>query len=428
MHILYLHQYFTTRNGVGGTRSYEFARYLLSQGHKVTMVTAADPQLPWQRGLLRHRQVDGIDVVELRAGSSDYQSGTAVGYGQRIVAFVLFALASVVAVLRARRPDLVFATSTPLTIGIPGAIASAWHRVPMVFEVRDLWPEAPIQMGALRHPAAILLARWLERAIYRRAAHVVALSPGMRAGVIDAGVPPERVTVIPNASDLDLFSPEIDGSAFRETYGLVGKFVCLYFGTMGEANDLFQVVRAARVLHERGEERIVFVLHGRGRQRPELEAFVSANGLRNVVFSSALPDKSAVARLVAAADVGMTIYKNLPILATCSPNKLFDTLAAGRAVLVNTPGWLRELVLTHECGVAVRPDDPYDLADSVTALCNDPERVVRYGRNARRLAEQSFDRRALGAQLLALFEQVVLASRQAAQSPSSTTAPREMGR
>jgi glycosyltransferase involved in cell wall biosynthesis len=406
MHILYLHQYFTTRAGVGGTRSYEFARYLVAQGHRVTMVTAADSLLPWSGGLIRRRQVDGIDVVELRLGYADYQSGTAISYGRRILAFLLFALASVAAVLRARRPDLVFATSTPLTIGIPGIIASVRHRAPLVFEVRDLWPEAPIQMGALRHPLAIVLARWLERAIYHRSAHIVALSPGMRAGIIDAGVPPERISVIPNASDLDLFSPELDGEAFRRKHQLEGKFVCLYFGTMGEANDLFQVVRAAKLLQERGQERIVFLLYGTGRQRPLLEAYAREHGLRNVIFSTAPLEKRAVPRLVAAADLAMTIFKSLPVLATCSPNKFFDTLAAGRAVLVNMPGWLRELVIEHECGVFVRPDDPEELAATVLRLSASPELVACYGRNARRLAERQFDRRLLGAQLLALFERV----------------------
>lgn len=420
MHILYLHQYFITRNGVGGTRSYEFARHFVGQGHQVTMVTAADPSLPWTGGLIRRRTIDGINVVELRAGYSDYTSGTARSYGQRIIAFILFALASVLAVLRARRPDVVFATSTPLTIGIPGVIASKWHRVPLVFEVRDLWPEAPIQMGALRHPITILAARWLERFIYRRSAHIVALSPGMRDGVIDAAVPPERVSVIPNASDLHLFSPTLDGSEFRQKWGLQDKFVALYFGTMGEANDLWQVVRAANVLHERGEDGIAFVLHGRGRQRPELETYVREQGLSNVIFSDTLPDKSAVARLVAAADVGMTIYKNLPVLYTCSPNKLFDTLAAGRCVLVNTPGWLRELVEENRCGVAARPDDPVHLADQIVYLRDNPELVREYAANARRLAERSFDRYKLAEELLEIFGRVS-APANPASAPHPTT-------
>jgi glycosyltransferase involved in cell wall biosynthesis len=405
MHILYLHQYFITRNGSGGTRSYEFARYLIEQGHQVTMVTAADPAFPWNGGLMRKRMQDGIIVVELKAGSADYQGGTAVAYSRRILTFAQFALASAMAVLRLPHPDVVFATSTPLTIGLPGILASKYHGVPMVFEVRDLWPEAPIQMGALRHPAAVLLARWIERSIYRRAAHIVALSPGMRDGVLDAGVPAERVSVIPNAADLDLFSPDLDGTAFRERLGLQGKFVCTYFGTMGEANDLSQVVEAARILHERQERDIVFVLYGKGRRRPFLEAFCRKHNLTNVMFCDPIP-KQAVAHLLAAADVSMTIFRNVPALYACSPNKLFDTFAAGRAAIVNTPMWLRELVEDNACGVYVRPDDALDLADQITYLRDHPDLVQTYGRNARRLAERSFDRRKLAAQLLAIFEQV----------------------
>lgn len=402
MHILYLHQYFITRAGVGGTRSYEFARAFVAQGHRVTMITAADDSVPWAGGLLRRRAVDGIDVVELRAGSSNYQQGTAVSYPRRILAFALFALASIVAVLRVSRPDVVFATSTPLTIGVPGMIASAFHAAPLVFEVRDLWPEAPVAMGALRNPLVIRLARWLERTIYRRSAHVVALSPGMAEGVVAAGTPAERVSVIPNASDLDLFSPQIDGEPFRRRLGTAGKFVCTYFGAMGDANDLQQVVAAAKILRGRGRDDIVFVLCGRGKRRPALEAFCARHGLTNVIFLDAMP-KHEVAQLVAASDLGMALFRNLPVLYTCSPNKLFDTFAAGRPALVNTPGWLRALVEQHQAGVYARPDDAAHMAEQITRLADDPQLARVYGQNARRLAESRFDRRLLAAQLLEIL-------------------------
>ncbi|NNJ09078.1 glycosyltransferase family 4 protein [Chloroflexales bacterium ZM16-3] len=408
MHILYLHQYFITRAGAGGTRSYEFARHFVRAGHRVTVLTAADPSIPWKaRDRTRRRSVEGIEVVELYAGSSDYQSATTVRYGRRILNFARFALASNLAVLGLPRPDVVFATSTPLTIGIPGMLASRWHRAPLVFEVRDLWPEAPIQMGALRHPAAVLAARWLERAIYRRSARVVALSPGMRVGVVDAGYPAERVAVIPNAADLDLFSPTIDGSAIRARLGLERAFICAYFGTMGEANDLSQVLRAARIVQDRGADDIAFVLAGKGRRRPQFEALASELGLRNVYFLDPFGNKGEVAALVAAADLGLTIFKNVPVLYTCSPNKFFDTLAAGRPALVNTPGWLQSLVEQHECGVFARPDDPEHMADQILHLRDHPELCLSYGQNARRLAEQQFDRQQLAAQLLDVFAQAL---------------------
>ena len=408
MNILYLHQYFRTPAQVGGIRSYAFARHFIEQGHKVTMVTVPYKDSPWTGGGLRHDwQVDGIDVVDLQAGYAGHAHGTTVAYPTRILRFSQFAVASSLVVTRLPRPDVVFATSTPLTIGIPALVASKFHRVPLVFEVRDLWPEAPIQMGALRNPIAIALARWLERTLYRHSAHVVALSPGMRDGVVAAGVPPERVSMIPNASDLDLFSPEIDGAEFRARLGIDGRFMCIYFGSMGEANDLTQVVEAARLLQKQGESGLVFVLHGDGKRRPQLEAFCHRHRLTNVIFSDEIPDKRDLASLVAASDVCMTVYKNVPILYTCSPNKLFDTFAAGRPAIVNSPGWLKELVEEHEAGNYARPDDAAHLAERVVFLRDHPEIVSAYGQNARRLAEQRFDRKKLAAQLLSVLESVV---------------------
>ncbi|MGI8844873.1 MAG: glycosyltransferase family 4 protein, partial [Thermoleophilaceae bacterium] len=306
--------------------------------------------------------------------------------------------------MRVRRPDVVFATSPALTIAVPGILASRRHRTPLVFEVRDLWPRAPIEMGALRNPAARRLATALERAAYAASKHVVALSPGMRDGVVAAGVAPERVTMIPNAADLDLFSPDLDPGDTREQLGIApDAFVASYFGTMGEANDLDQVVRAAAHLRDRDEHGVAFVLQGDGKRRPALQAEVARLGLANVVLAPAA-DKRSTARLAAASDACMTIFKDVPVLATNSPNKLFDTFAAGRAAIVNTDGWQRELVERHGAGVYARAGDPADLAARVVALRDDREAARRMGANARALAEREFDRRLLGERLRAVLE------------------------
>jgi len=391
--ILYLHQFFMTRDGTGGTRSYEFARRLVEAGHEVTMVTAGEGG---------EREVDGIRVVEARGGYGDYVRATGVGYGRRLLAFGRFAVAATVAALRGPRPDVVFATSPPLTMALPAIAAARRWRAPLVFEVRDLWPEAPIQMGALRSPWAQRLARWLERAVYRSAAEIVALSPGMRDGIVAAGVDPKRVATIPNASDLDLFSPDLDPGDLRERLGVgAGDFVCAYFGTMGEANDLTQVVEAAALLAD--HEDVVFVLQGDGKRRGALEADVRRRGLDNVVLVPA-GDKRSAAVLAAASDACMTIFKDVPILATNSPNKLFDTFAAGRPAIVNTDGWQRVLVEEHAAGVYVRPGDAADLAEQVLALRDDPERARRYGANARELAAREFDRDLLAERLRGVLE------------------------
>ena len=399
MRILYLHQFFLTREGAGGTRSYELARHLVEAGHEVVMVTAASGGAPGPS------EVDGIRVVEVRGGHRDYVRATALSNPARLVSFVRFAARATATALGQARPDVVFATSPPLTMAVPGIVAARRHRAPLVFEVRDLWPEAPIQMGALGNPLAQRLARALERAVYRSSERIVALSPGIRDGVVAAGAAAERVTLIPNASDLDLFSPDDDGRELRAQLGLEGRFVASYFGTMGEANDLSQVLGAAELLADRGDDSVTFVLQGDGKRRAEIEREVDRKGLRNVLLLDAA-DKRSVARLAAASDACMTIFKDVPILATNSPNKLFDTFAAGRPAIVNTPGWQRELVERHEAGLFARPGDAAHLADQLAFLRDHPEVAAGFGRNARRLAETEFDRRALAERLRLLLEEV----------------------
>ena len=377
MRILYLHQFFITREGVGGTRSYEFARRFVARGHGVRMVTAGGGA----------RTVDGIEVVGVRGGYSDYVSATAVSYPRRMLAFAHFALAATVAAVRGPRPDVVYATSPPLTMALPALVAAARWRAPLVFEVRDLWPEAPIQMGALRNPLARRAARALERFVYVRSARVIALSPGIRTGVIHAGVPAGRVALVPNAADLDLFSP-----ANTERDG----FTVSYFGTMGEANDLSAVLEAARLVKD-----ATFVLMGDGKHRAELERAAPAN----VEFRGAARGKEEVAALAAASDACLTLFKDLPVLATNSPNKLFDTFAAGRPAIVNMDGWMRELVEGNEAGLYVLPGDARDLAEKVAWLRDHPAEAQRMGRNARALAEREFDRDELAARALALLEE-----------------------
>jgi glycosyltransferase involved in cell wall biosynthesis len=211
--------------------------------------------------------------------------------------------------------------------------------------------------------------------------------------------------MIPNAADLDLFSPGLDPGGLREELGGPA-FLCSYFGAMGEANDLDQVVRAAEILHHRGEDDVVFALQGDGKRRPALEAQVKRAGLRNVRLL-APGDKASAARLAAASDACLCVFKDVPVLATNSPNKLFDTFAAGRPAIVNTGGWQRELVEDNNAGLYAEAGDPTALAERVLWLRDHPEQARAMGTAARELAESRFDRRLLAEQLRGVLESAV---------------------
>jgi glycosyltransferase involved in cell wall biosynthesis len=368
MQILYLHQFFVTRAGAGGTRSYEFARRFVERGHAVRMVTAG------QGG-----PVEGIEVVGVPGAYSDYMRATTMSNLGRMLAFARFALGATVAALRGPRPDVVYATSPPLTVALPALAASwRWH-APLVFEVRDLWPEAPIQMGALRNPLAQRLARAVERFVYARSTCVIALSPG-----IQAALPKEKSVLVPNSADLDLFDPAVPPAHFQVAY----------FGAMGEANDLTAVIDAAKRMPD-----VTFVLMGDGKRRAELERIAPPN----VHFRRG--SKTDVARLAAESSACLTLFKDVPVLATNSPNKLFDTFSAGRPAIVNMDGWMRELVERNEAGLYARAGDAGDLADKLAWLRDHPDDVERMGRNARALAEREFGRDQLAERALAVLEE-----------------------
>ena len=406
MHILYLHQYFATRNGSTGTRSYEFARHLVNKRHRVTMMTSglANREFPVSKGdQYAEFETEGINIVAIAAGYNDPNVGTGLSGRRRMLQFHHFAkLAGLVGRILPK-PDVVLATHTPLTIGLAALALRRAFDVPFVFEVRDLWPDALVNVGALKNPLAIWWLRRMAKKIYAGADHIIALSPGMKEGIVRAGVPTEKVTMIPNACDLDLFRPDLDGSPARKRLGLNGQFTAIYFGAMGFANGLEYAIEAARILAERGRDHIALVLLGDGGQKAELEKLARDYELKNVVFCDPVAGKAEVARIVSGCQACLTLFR-ASRENTWSPNKLFDSLAAGKPVLINVAGWLGETIENNHCGRCLDPGRPQELADALEELADNPERCRRMGENARALAERRFARGLLADR----FERVLL--------------------
>jgi glycosyltransferase involved in cell wall biosynthesis len=418
MRILYFHQYFATRRRSTATRSYELARRLVERGHQVTIVSRDTRSLEHDRSeaphasLIARETVDGIDVVFISMPYSNY-----FGTAARVASFAGFTAAASIAGLVLPKPDVVFASSTPLTIGIPGLLVSRLKGVPFVFEIRDLWPAVPVALGALRGRPLIALAERLERLLYDEAKRVVVLSEGSGGALVEMGVPADKLVFVPNASDLDLFRPEVREPGFRARHRLEGKLVALYTGAMGRANGLDQLLDAAAVLKREGIENVAFVAVGDGAAKPRLLQRVADEGLDNVQFLPPVA-KTALAGIVGAADVTLTLFAPYPVLETNSPNKLFDSLAAGRPVIVNLDGWLRRIVEEAGAGVYVPAGDGEALATTLAALSGEPAVVATMGANARALAEREFDRDAMADRLAQALEEA--AGHEAARDHAAT--------
>lgn len=398
MHILYFHQHFTTPSGAGGTRSYEMARRAIVQGHAVTMVCGSygggstGLSQPFSRGR-RRGTVDGINVIEFDLGYSNTH-----GFAKRTLVFLKFAFTSTIIALTSSY-DVVFATTTPLTAGIPGIFARWLRRKPFVFEVRDLWPELPREMGVISNPAVLGAMSALEWMSYHSAHRCIALSPGIKAGIARRGVAEDRIEIVPNGCDLKLFEAG-KAEAWRPEGVAKSDLLAVFTGTHGQANGLGAVLDAAAVLKARKLEGIKLVLVGDGKLKPELLLRKQTKGLDNVIFHDQIP-KHKIAGLLAGADIGMQCLANLPAFYYgTSPNKFFDYIAAGLPVLNNYPGWLAQLITDNDCGFAVPPDSAEAFADALEMAATDRKALARKGQAALTLARTEFDRNTLGARWL----------------------------
>lgn len=396
MKILYLHQYFNTPSMAGGTRSYEMARRLVAWGHEVHMITTDRNGLFPQGGKWHETEEAGIHVHWTPIPYSN-----AMSYNERIRAFFAFSW-------RAARKavaiggDIVFATSTPLTIALPGVYASKRLKVPMVFEVRDLWPEVPIALGVLKNPLVIAAARWLERFAYRNSAHIVALAPGMKEHVAAKGYPEDKITVIPNGADVDLFevSPSA-GQMIREKYDWLGiRILIVSCGTLGSVNGIESLINIAEEVRRINTE-IRFVVIGSGKEEGKLRNLAASKGLldSSVFMIGSIP-KIEIPKWLSAADACAIFYDGPEIVWKDSvPNKFFDCLAAGKPFVSNIRGWSQSLSANRGAGIILDMNTPQESAKALLSYLLDKEKIKKAKLSSKELAKTIFERSKLAKRL-----------------------------
>ncbi|WP_304133465.1 glycosyltransferase family 4 protein, partial [Mesonia mobilis] len=378
----------------GGTRSYWVAKRFIEEGHKVTMLTTSSSI----QEKIVHKTIDGIEVIYLKVPYNQNMSIMA-----RVKSFVNFMIKSTRLALKVKNVDLALATSTPLTVGFPALVLKKIRKIPFIFEVRDLWPEVPIQMGGLNNKLLQKLAVNFEKSIYKNAKHIVALSPGMAAGVLKYE-PQEKVSMIPNMAKIDAFWPREKNKQLQTELGLrTDSFKLIHFGALGLANGAMSIIRGAEELKE--DTSIEFIFIGGGSTEEKLKNYCQKHQLKQVHFLGRFPMEET-SEIVNFCDVSMVSFKDLPILYTNSPNKLFDSLSAGKPIIVNSAGWTKEMVEEHNCGVYVNPHQPIALAQAIKSLQADDTLKNEIAKNARKLAETTYDKSILCEQYAELLNDV----------------------
>lgn len=404
MRVLYFHQHFTTPQLGGGTRSYEFAKKLIERGHQVTMVCGeiAKLDLPLSKEKNVYRgELDRINIIQI---SIPYSNNDGVIKRSKI--FLEFAMKGIQIAMK-EEYDLLFATSTPLTAGMPG-IWMKWfskNKRKFVFEVRDLWPELPKALG-MKNPFLLWGMSALEKLSYRKADACIGLSPGICEGIKKRSQPNKTIELIPNGCDLELFKP--GNRADLQLEGVsAGDTLAVFTGAHGIANGLDALLEMASELKKRNRKDIKIAFIGDGRMKSHLQSRAKSENLDNCLFFDPMP-KTALNQIVANADIGLMILKNVPAFYYgTSPNKFFDYIASGLPVVNNYPGWLADMINENNCGIAVEPDNPQIFADVMEKLADNRELRENYGQNARKLAEKEFDRNKLGEKFVDFLEATI---------------------
>jgi glycosyltransferase involved in cell wall biosynthesis len=388
MHILAFYQYFSTNEVSGSTRPYEIFRRLMQSGDSVTIIAAnwvyATGKREARQGLFwSHTQVEGLNVIRVTI-----PFGGSRKIVPRIIGFLWFIPFAFFAALSARKADVIIASSTPLTIGIPAYLLSRSHRVPFIFELRDLWPDCPVVWGVVKNRLLIRASYWLESFLYRKAAFLVSVTEGIRKELIKKGIPAEGVRTITTACDLNLFTPDGPQEDLERLANIpADAFLCIHTGSLGLANSLDFILDGAERLLEDGSIHFLFV--GNGPEKPRLMSEVSRRNLRNVHFLSPVP-KAALPRFLRRADLGILCVKPSPLTYIFLQNKFFDYLACGCPVIVNFEGEAREYVEPVNAGVFVPPGDVEALSSAIRKLAANRDSARNMRAHARQLAERNF--------------------------------------
>jgi len=403
----YLVQQFPPEVGAGPARVTEMALRWRDAGAEVVIVTAM-PNRPEGRihPGYRHKLFMTDEWEGMRVHRSWLYASPRHGFARTIANNATFmATAGLSALMRLERPDVLIASSPPFFPHVAGAAVCRLRRIPLVLEIRDLWPDYLVGMGVLKEGMASRALFALERRLLRGAAHTVVVTESFRQRVVEKGVAPERVDVIPNGVDLSLYHPSQEEPPVEALRRAPGEFLVGYLGNFGAGQGLAAVVEAAARLAQRAPD-VRFVLAGDGPDRERVLARAAALGTPNLSVGPAIP-KDRTRAFYNSCDVCLVPLAPYPILQETVPSKIFEVMACERPVLAALSGEGACIVRGAGAGLVVPPGDPEALADAVLALRDaSPAERAAMGEGGRLHVAEHFSRDVLAARYLEILGRV----------------------
>jgi len=387
MKILYIHQYFNSMDDIGGTRSYEFAKRFVKLGHEVDIITTYRYNDKKNKSWFS-TNISGINIHWLPIEYSNY-----LGYFKRFQVFLKFSVESFFRTIKLR-PDLVFATSTPLTVALPAILISRLKDIPMIFETRDLWPDIPVAMRILKNKLLIKIAKFIESQAYKKSKFIVALSPDMKKSIVSKDIDSKKIIVIPNSSDLETlsFDTELANNFRKERSWLKNRPLILYAGAFGLVNDLsYAVYLADTLIRQNSDIRILLVGDG-GEKKKIIQMAKKKNVYEKNLFFEEPVSKKNIQKYFSAATIVANFVIDIEANWANSANKFFDGLSAGKPILLNHGGWMKNLVLKYKCGLSMHKKRIDHVAKELDFIVSDKAWLEKSGKASLFLAKNFFNR------------------------------------
>ena len=381
MKILFLTHYYLPEGNAPASRVSALAKRWVEQGHEVTVVTSA-PNVPngvvydgYQNKWTSVEMMDGVRVIRIWTYIAPNK-----GTVKRIINYVSYMFSAFIHCFFMKKPDMMIATSPQFFCGWAGVLLRWFRRFPFVLEIRDIWPESMSAVNAGLPGPLLKIISIMEKIMYRSAAHIVTVGEGYVGKLVERGVPEKKISVVMNGVDKSLFYPRPVNHDLLEKYGIDGKFICSYVGTIGMACGLKTVLDAAELLKQQNNDHIRFVLVGDGAVKADLETEAQQRNLDNVIFTGRRP-KNEMPDWIASSNINLVHLKKSDLFTTVMPSKIFESAGCGRPVLMGVDGFAKKLVMDAGMGIDIEPENPQEMVDALLSVAADPELEKRLGEN-----------------------------------------------